>query len=167
MMNPAFNGNMFNMNMNVNMNMNMNMNMTDEYKITNKPFYFPQMSPFNPLYQAYLNNPQCISINDFHKLNELGAGKHGSVGRYRNIYNNQIYAIKIMEQRVFKNKTGKEKDTDYNREILILSNAYIKIILSNPYDIINFKTNINGIFIIKKTFSGKFYKIYIISFHIY
>ena len=123
MMNPAFNGNMFNMNMNmnVNMNMNMNMNMTDEYKITNRDFYFPQMFRFNPLYQAY-NNPQSISINDFHKLNELGAGKHGSVGRYRNIYNNQIYAIKIMEQRVFKNKTGKEKDTDYNREILILSN---------------------------------------------
>ena len=149
MMNPAFNGNMFNMNMNMNVNMNMNMNMTDEYKITNRDFYFPQMFRFNPLYQAY-NNPQSISINDFHKLNELGAGKHVSVGRYRNIYNNQIYAIKIMEQKVFKNKTGKEKDTDYNREILILSNAYIYLshndmerfnINDNPYLLIYISSN--------------------------
>ena len=133
MMNNTFNGNMFNMNMSMNMNMNMNMNMSmnmnmnmnmmDKYKITNNNFYFPQMHSSNPLYSIYSTRTQAISINDFHLLNELGAGKHGSVGKYRNIYNNQIYAIKTMKQTVFDNtKTGREKDMDYNREILVLSN---------------------------------------------
>ena len=113
--------NMF-MNTNINMNnFNFNINM-----ITRNNYYFPLMIPFNPLYQVYINrNP--ISINDFVKIDSLGAGKHGSVGKYKNIYNNQIYAIKKMEQGVFTNpKNGNEKETDYLREILVLSDLNCK-----------------------------------------
>ena len=111
----------FNLNNNMNMNNNVNMNM-----VTQNAFYFPQMIPYNPLYYAYINrNP--ININDFEKINILGAGKHGSVGKYRNRYNNQIYAIKIMDQKLFRDpKEGITSETDYIREILVLSDLNLK-----------------------------------------
>ena len=72
----------------------------------------------------YIYLDEQISYNDFIKLEDLGAGKHGAVEKVQWKKNNGIYALKKISQNSFinsqTNQVDQNKETDYMREVVIL-----------------------------------------------